>query len=80
MTRILVPIGPAPCDPADGGLSKHPTLEARNARVADLKALGFNYFVGFVDVDRAAPYGLSCGYAVWAGKQGYAKDLHGLIH
>lgn len=72
------PIGPAPVDPSLAGLSVHPTLEARYAEVDRLSALGFNYFVGYIDTQ--GPYGLSAGYALWAGRDGHRADLHALIH
>lgn len=35
----------------------------------------FNYFVGFRSPNPRTPYGISYGWAGWAGERAYVKDI-----
>ena len=46
-----------------------------------LRIRRFNYFVGFRNADPARSYGVSVGWAAWAGERPYVKDVFpGIVH
>ena len=49
----------------------------RRRAISNLKRIGYNYFVGYLNNDKRRPAGLSFGYAEWAGLFPFEKDVGG---